>query len=145
MWLWSSCWSPGLWGPSDVGLFSMLSCLPPETIIKALVMKLALSFHDSVFLWDLEQVFKCLGFEKQIKSHTFILRNFHVKASLMDPQAKNKLSIRSACSSFVFKGVRECPVSGDLRPHSENSPSNNLSILRQTLQTVLKIKLISRN
>ena len=62
----------------------MLSRLPPETIIKALVMKLALSFHDSVFLWDLKQVFKCPGFEKQIKSHTFIPRNVHVKASLMD-------------------------------------------------------------
>ena len=62
----------------------MLSRLPPETIIKALVMKLALSFHDSVFLWDLKQVFKCPGFEKQIKSHTFMLRNFHVKASLTD-------------------------------------------------------------
>ena len=62
----------------------MLSRLPPETIIKELVMKLALSFHDSVFLWDLEQVFKCLGFEKQIKSHTFMFRNFHVIASLMD-------------------------------------------------------------
>ena len=38
----------------------------------------------SLFLQDLEQVFRCPGFEKQIKSHTFMLRNFHVKASLMD-------------------------------------------------------------
>ena len=38
----------------------------------------------SLFLGDLKQVFKCPGFEKQIKSHTFMLRNFHVKASLMD-------------------------------------------------------------
>ena len=38
----------------------------------------------SLFLQDLEQVFRCPGFEKQIKSHTFIRRNFHVKASLMD-------------------------------------------------------------
>ena len=49
LWLWSSCWGPGLWGPSDVGTFSMLSRLPPETIIKELVMKLALSFHDLSF------------------------------------------------------------------------------------------------
>ena len=38
----------------------------------------------SLFLGDLEQVFRCPGFEKQIKSHTFMLRNFHVIASLMD-------------------------------------------------------------
>ena len=38
----------------------------------------------SLFPGDLEQVFRCPGFEKQIKSHTFMLRNFHVKASLMD-------------------------------------------------------------
>ena len=38
----------------------------------------------SLFLQDLEQVFRCPGFEKQIKSHTFMLRNFHVIASLMD-------------------------------------------------------------
>ena len=38
----------------------------------------------SLFLQDLGQMFRCPGFEKQIKSHTFMLRNFHVKASLLD-------------------------------------------------------------
>ena len=38
----------------------------------------------SLFLQDLGQMFRCPGFEKQIKSHTFMLRNFHVKTSLMD-------------------------------------------------------------
>ena len=65
-------------------MFSVLSCLPPETIIKELVMKLALYFMISVFLGDLKQVFRCPGFDKQIKSHTFMLRNFHIKAGLMD-------------------------------------------------------------
>ena len=36
----------GPWAPSDVGMFSTLSHLPPETVIKELVMKLALSFHE---------------------------------------------------------------------------------------------------
>ena len=59
----------------------------------------------SVFLGNLKQVYKCPGFEKQIKSHAFILRNFHVKASLMDPQAKSKLPSRSAHLGSVFNDV----------------------------------------
>lgn len=70
----------------------------------------------SVFLGNLKQVYKCPGFEA-IKSHTFILRNFHVKASLIHrPRVSCHPGVLTRVLSLMML-VRECPGPG-LRRHS---------------------------
>ena len=85
----------------------------------------------SLFLGDLEQVFRCPGFEKQIKSHTFMLRNFHVKASLMDLKdcflsTWNSVGIHSSsldetCLPMLFDGSMMTNLLRDVRFKQRNS------------------------
>ena len=85
----------------------------------------------SVFLGDLEQVFKCPEFEKQIKSHTFILRNFHVKASLMDLRdcflctwnsvCMHSSSLDETCLPMLFDDSMTTTLLRDLRLKQRNN------------------------
>ena len=85
----------------------------------------------SLFLQDLEQVFRCPGFEKQIKSHTFMLRNFHVIASLMDLRhcflsTWNSVGIHSSsldetCLPMLFDGSMMTNLLRDVRFKQRNS------------------------
>ena len=85
----------------------------------------------SVSLWDLEQVFKCPGFEKQIKSHTFIRRNFHVKASLMDLRdcflstwnsvGMHSSSLDETCLPMLLEGSMTTSLLSEVRLKQRNS------------------------
>ena len=85
----------------------------------------------SLFLQDLGQMFRCPGFEKQIKSHTFMLRNFHVKASLMDLSdyflsAWNSVGMHSSsldetCLPMLLDGNMRTNLLRDVRFKQSNS------------------------
>ena len=85
----------------------------------------------SLFLGDLKQVFKCPGFEKQIKSHTFMFRNFHVIASLMDLRDcflstwnfvdMHSSSLDETCLPMLLDGSVKTNLPRDVRLKQRNS------------------------
>ena len=85
----------------------------------------------SLFLQDLGQMFRCPGFEKQIKSHTFMLRNFHVKASLMDLRdcflstwnsvGMHSSSLDETCLPMLLDGSVKTNLPRDVRLKQRNS------------------------
>ena len=85
----------------------------------------------SLFLGDLEQVFRCPGFEKHIKSHAFMLRNFHVIASLMDlrdcfPSTWNFVDMHSSsldetCFPMLLDGSVKTNLPRDVRLQQRSS------------------------
>ena len=112
-------------------MFSRLSRLPPETIERIWSWSLLYPFMTSLFLGDLEQVFRSPGFEKQVKSHTFKLRNFHVIASLMDLRdcflspwnsvAMHSSSLDDTCLPMLLDGSVKTHLLRDMKLKQRNN------------------------